>query len=136
MLEILLLLVPYLPTPQLREVSALCLEKGVLAHRDGSVQKVGYRVLTHVIVRLLEMPSVDETEKETIVINVLVDLETTNEVAAGAVKVFALYERKQCDLADNFGDRNDLDASRLSLVTCPSIRSTSSSHTSWKLLWE
>lgn len=86
MLDILLLLLPYLPAPQLREVAKLCLEKGVLTHPDGSVQKLGYRVLTRTIVRLLEIPTVDEVEKQTMVVKILTDLETSNEVAAGAVK--------------------------------------------------
>jgi hypothetical protein len=58
MLDILLLLIPYLPMPQLLEVVNLCLEKRVVEHPDGGIQKLGYRALGRVVVRIVCFSSI------------------------------------------------------------------------------
>ncbi|KAG8802920.1 hypothetical protein FRC17_006313, partial [Serendipita sp. 399] len=86
MLDILLLLIPYLPVPQLRESMSLCLEKGVLTHPDGTVQKLGYRILARSILRIVEMPELPEDERSTAVEKVLKETGAETEVATGAIK--------------------------------------------------
>ncbi|PVF95410.1 NUC173-domain-containing protein [Serendipita vermifera] len=82
MLDILLLLVPYLPLPQLREVINIFLEKHTLIHPDGGVQKLGYRVLGRVVVRAIEKGE----EQDELVEKVLKEVGDTTDIAAGAVK--------------------------------------------------
>jgi hypothetical protein len=84
MLNILLLLIPYLPLPQLREVLNILLEKHVLSHPDGSVQKLGYRVLGRAVVRAIEKGA----DQDQLVEKVLKEVGSSTDIASGAIKVF------------------------------------------------
>jgi hypothetical protein len=86
MLDILLLLIPFLPMAQLLEVVNLCLEKRVAEHPDGSIQKLGYRVLGRVVVRIAEEDE-EEDRKHTVVEKVLSEAGSGVEVTTSAIKV-------------------------------------------------
>lgn len=87
MLDILLLLVPYLPTIQLKEVISLVLEKKVLGHPDSGVQKLGYRVLGRATVQLSENDEIHDGERTVIVERVLTEAGSGIDVAPGSMKV-------------------------------------------------
>jgi hypothetical protein len=86
MLDILLLLIPFLPMAQLLEVVNLCLEKRVVGHPDGGIQKLGYRVLGRVVVRIAEEDG-DDDRKHAVVEKILSEAGSGVEVTTGAVKV-------------------------------------------------
>jgi hypothetical protein len=86
MLDILLLLTPFLPMVQLLEVVNLCLEKRVIEHPDGAVQKLGYRVLGRVVVRIAEEDD-NPDRKHAVVEKILSEAGSGVEVTTGATKV-------------------------------------------------
>jgi len=87
MLDILLLLVPYLPAAQLRQVVALFLEQDILDHSDGGVQKLGYRVLSRVIASMIQNPAFSISERNEIIEKLLTEVGNTEDISAGATKV-------------------------------------------------
>lgn len=86
MLDILLLLVPYLPILQLKEVVNLCLEKRVIEHPDSGVQKLGYRVIGRCAVRIAEQEG-NDSQNHAIVERVLTEAGSGVDVSTAAVKV-------------------------------------------------
>lgn len=87
MLDILLLLIPHLPAAQLREGVALFLERSILEHSDGGVQKLGYRVLNRLIVAMVQNSKFAPEERNEIVEKVLTEAGNSGDVSAGAMKV-------------------------------------------------
>lgn len=86
MLDILLLLVPFLPAAQLRQVVALFLEQDILDHSDGGVQKLGYRVLSRVIGIISKHQAFSLPEKNEIIEKVLAEVGNCEDISSGATK--------------------------------------------------
>lgn len=85
MLDILLLLIPHLPLLQLDEVIKLSLEKKIFDHRDGSIQKLGYRVLGKVVTERALKGQGNEVGK--VAEWVMTEVGTSEDIHIGAVKV-------------------------------------------------
>lgn len=83
MLDILLLLIPYLPLAQLDEVLRLCIEKKLTEHTEGGVQKLGYRVIGRTVETRVKIAG----ENAEIVENILKEIGKGSSVASGSVKV-------------------------------------------------
>lgn len=93
MLDIFHLLIPHLPVLQLDEVIKMILEKRVFEHKDGSIQKLGYRLLGRAVMERVErtLDGADDTDHVAeigrMVEKITKDIGTSEDVHIGAVKV-------------------------------------------------
>lgn len=114
MLDILLLLIPYLPILQLDEVIKMILQRKVFEHQDGSIQKLGYRLLGRAVMERAErsLDGMGDTdganEVGRMAEKVTADVGTSEDIHIGAVKVsnFIGYTLYAICLTINHQSRN------------------------------